>query len=72
MGLWGRHLDPVYYVPLVAMQDGPATVTIEESFDRGYWIGRLNSGDKVTAVAGFERGPLEGLVKIPKDGIGTV
>lgn len=68
----GRHLDPVYYVPLVAIEAGPATLTIEKSLDFGCWIGRLNSGDKVTAVAGFVRGPLEGLVKIPKNGIGKV
>ena len=55
-----------------AIEAGPATVTIEKRFDGGYWIGRLSSGGKATAVAGFEGGSLKGLVKIPKDGIGTV
>jgi len=63
--------DPLFYVPLSDLEKGPASISKDKHYDVGFWIGTLSLGEKKVEIAGFDSGPLKGLVKIPVGGIGT-
>jgi len=56
-------------VPLAAIEAGPGEVH-ESQVSDGYWLGKLEVAGKLIDVAGFETGPLQGLVKIPVESLG--
>lgn len=62
--------DPLFYIPLESLQAGPADIMKEESHETGFWTGTLKSKDKSVEVVGYDKGPLEGLVKIAPNDIG--
>jgi hypothetical protein len=62
--------DPVIYVPLPALTSGPAEVSKDKTDERGFWTGSLQLRGRCVEVAGFDKGPLDGLVKIPADLLG--
>ena len=62
--------DPLFYIPLSDLEKGPATISKDKHYDVGFWIGTLSLGEKKVEIAGFDSGPLKGLVKIPVSGIG--
>lgn len=64
------NLDPLIYVPLSALDGGPSKVTKDKSDDAGFWTGSILIQDKRVEVIGFNKGPLDGLVKIPGDSLG--
>lgn len=45
-------------------------MTKDKSDDAGFWTGSILIQDKRVEVIGFNKGPLDGLVKIPGDSLG--
>ena len=74
--LWTNSLsrffpDPQFYIPLKALEAGPSEISKQTSDAEGnYWLGTLRLGSASFQVAGFDRGPLEGYVKLPNNAIG--
>lgn len=62
--------DPLFYIPLKDLEKGPAKISKDKSYDQGFWIGTLSLDDQRIEIAGFDAGPLEGLVKIPVNALG--
>lgn len=55
---------PVYYVPLAAIESGPGEITKENKDGSGFWTGSIASGNQTAEVTGYDKGSLEGFVKI--------
>ncbi len=64
------YLDPVFYIPLKAIQAGTGKISKGETHTAGFWTGTLQAGNKSTTVTGYEKGVLNGLVKIPPGDLG--
>lgn len=62
--------DPIFYVPLTAIESGPAKLSKASQGEEGFWMGSVVSGDKKTEVTVYEKGPLKGLVKFRPTDIG--
>ncbi|KAJ9161303.1 DUF427-domain-containing protein [Coniochaeta hoffmannii] len=67
--VWEHPYYPLFYVPLSDLEKGPASISKDKHYDVGFWIGTLSLGEKKVEIAGFDSGPLKGLVKIPVGGI---
>ncbi|KAL1873985.1 hypothetical protein VTK73DRAFT_636 [Phialemonium thermophilum] len=68
--VWEHPNYPLFYVPLRALQAGDGKVSQDKPDPRGFWVGTLDAGEaKQIEVAGFDKGPLSGLVKIPPKSI---
>lgn len=66
--VWEHPYYPTFYVPIDAIRNGSAEIAKKEEDEKGFWLGTLHSGDKSVAVTGFDKGPLEGLIKLdPSD-----
>lgn len=65
-------IDPVFYIPLRDIQNGPAEISNHEESNFGYWNATVTLGDYQFEVAGFHSGPLEDLVKVPVESIGKL
>lgn len=62
--------DPIYYVPVAAIQAGPGKISIASQDNAGFWTGSIISGDRTVEVTAYEKGPLAGLVKAKPTDIG--
>lgn len=62
--------DPFFYIPLTDLEEGPAKISKDKSYDQGFWIGTLSLDDERIKIAGFDAGPLSGYVKIPVGSLG--
>ncbi len=65
-----RDAVPYFYIPLSAIEKGPGVFTKGNSGGKGYWISSLQIGGKDVEFAAFEQGPLAGLVKLTREGVG--
>ncbi len=63
-------VDPLFYIPLKDLERGPVKISKDRSYGQGFWIGSLSFDDQIIEIAGFDAGPLEGLVKIPVNALG--
>ncbi|KAH8886352.1 DUF427-domain-containing protein [Thozetella sp. PMI_491] len=67
--VWEHPYYPNLYIPLDALQAGPGAVSQSNVDQRGFWTGSLAIAGKSLEIAGFEQGPLKGLVKIAADAV---
>lgn len=63
--VWEHRYYPFFYIPLTDLEEGPAKISKDKSYDQGFWIGTLSLDDERIKIAGFDAGPLSGYVKIP-------
>ncbi len=62
--------DPYYSIPLDSIKAGPGKISQNNVDEKGFWTGLLDVGGKSLEIAGFEKGPLNGLVKVGVDSVG--
>lgn len=67
--VWEHPYYPYFYIPVDAIKSGPGSLVQTKTDERGFWTGSLSLGEKTLEIAGFEQGPLKGLVKIAVDAI---
>ncbi|CAK7229658.1 hypothetical protein SCUCBS95973_007297 [Sporothrix curviconia] len=64
--VWESKYYPVYYVPVAAVENGPATVTKNgaDSSAAGFTQGQIDVKGTTASVVFFDKGPLAGLARL--------
>lgn len=66
-------LVPYFYIPEKDIAAGPAKIEKDKEDKTGFWLGKIRSGAGRTAEAqGYEKGPLQGFVKVKVSDIGQL
>lgn len=51
-------------MPLAAIESGTGKITKKSDDGSGFWIGAIMSGDQTAEATGYDKGSLQGLVKV--------
>lgn len=62
--VWEHPYFPYYYVPEKDIAAGPAKIEKEKEDKAGFWLGTIRSGAMTAEAQGYDKGPLQGLVKV--------
>lgn len=61
---------PYYYIPETDITAGPARVVKESKDTNGFWLGTIRTGAGTAEAQGYDKGPLQGFVKVKVSDIG--
>lgn len=62
--VWEHPYFPYYYVPEKDVAAGPAKIVKETEDDNGFWLGTIRTGASTAEAQGFDKGPLQGFIKV--------
>ena len=54
------------------MAAGPARIDKEKEDSAGFWLGTIRSGARTAEAQGYDKGPLQGFIKIKVSDIGQL
>lgn len=66
------HAVPYYYIPEQDIASGPAKIKKEKEDKAGFWLGTIHGGGGTAEAQGYEKGPLQGFVKVKVSDIGQL
>lgn len=61
---------PYYYIPEKDVAAGPARIDKEREDSHGFWLGTIRSGARTAEAQGYDKGPLQGFIKVKVSDIG--